>query len=197
MADNPPSVVVIAGPNGAGKSTAAPRMLHQHAGIDDFVNADAIAAGLSAFRPEGVAMEAGRIILARLRELAKARRSFAFETTLGSRTFAPWIAGLIADGYHFHLVFLWLPSADMAVERVARRVQLGGHAVPPDDIRRRYERGLNNLFELYMPIAHQWHIFNSSVGGDPSLIAAGGGNCPDRIADPQVWGTLSLRTIKP
>jgi predicted ABC-type ATPase len=197
MPDTPPSVIVIAGPNGAGKSTAAPRLLHQHAGIEDFVNADAIATGLSAFRPEGVALEAGRIMLSRLRDLAAARRSFAFETTLGSRTFAPWLTRLIAEGYRFHLVFLWLPSADMAVERVARRIQLGGHAVPPDDIRRRYERGLNNLFELYMPIAHLWHIFNTSVDGDPTPIATGSGNRPDRVADPQIWDKLSLRTNKP
>ena len=197
MPEPPPPIRAIIGPNGAGKSTAALRILHQHAGIDDFVNADAIAAGLSAFRPEGVALEAGRIMLSRLRDLAAARRSFAFETTLGSRTFAPWLSGLIADGYRFHLVFLWLPSAEMAVQRVARRVQLGGHSVPPDDIRRRYERGLNNLFELYMPLAHRWTILNTAPDGDPTLIAAGSGNRPDRIADAQTWGTLSLRTRKP
>jgi predicted ABC-type ATPase len=119
-------VIVLAGPNGAGKSTAAPYLLRGALGVTEFVNADVIAQGLSAFAPEAVAVAAGRIMLARLRELASKRVSFAFETTLASRSFAPWLASVVAGGYSFHLLYLWLPSADLAVSRVADRVRFGG-----------------------------------------------------------------------
>ena len=101
-----PSVVVLAGPNGAGKSTAAPALLQGALGVTEFVNADAIARGLSAFDAERAALPAGRVMLRRLRDLARQRVSFAFETTLASRSFAPWLAELKRDGYSIHIVFL-------------------------------------------------------------------------------------------
>jgi predicted ABC-type ATPase len=113
-----PSVIIISGPNGAGKSTAAPSLLQGPLAVSEFVNADVIARGLSAFEPERVAMAAGRIMLARLEELANERASFAFETTLASKSFAHWITGLKSTGYLFHLIDLWLPSAEMAISRV-------------------------------------------------------------------------------
>lgn len=116
-----PSVVVLAGPNGAGKSTAAPKLLRGALSVDEFVNADVIAKGLSAFDPNKVAFEAGKIMLTRLRALAAQRLSFAFETTLASRSFAPWLNTLLSDGYDFHILYLWLPNADTAVARVIER----------------------------------------------------------------------------
>ena len=65
-------------------------------------------------------------------------------------------------GYLFHLSFFWLPSADMAIERVARRVAAGGHAIPEDVIRRRYERGLDNLFNAYLLAADTWVLMNNT-----------------------------------
>ena len=118
-------VVVLAGPNGSGKSTAAPRLLRGVLRVEEFVNADIIARGLSAFAPEKVAMAAGRLMLSRLRQLASQGVSFAFETTLASRTFAPWLEELIAQGYRVHLVFLWLPDPEAAIARVAERVSNG------------------------------------------------------------------------
>ncbi len=156
MAESAPNVVVLAGPNGAGKSTSAPSILKDALGVDEFVNADVIAQGLSGFEPERVGLAAGRIMLARLRELARQRSSFAFETTLASRSFAPWIADLTRTGYQFHLVFLWLPHPDIAVARVAARVRDGGHDVPEETVRRRYEAGLTNFFRLYQPMATTW-----------------------------------------
>ena len=153
-----PSVIVISGPNGAGKSTAAPDLLKGTLAVSDFVNADVIARGLSAFEPERVAMAAGRIMLRRLDELAEERASFAFETTLASKSFAPWIAELKATGYQFHLIYLWLPSADMAVGRVQSRVRQQGHHVPDDVVQRRYVQGLDNFFELFKPIAATWKV---------------------------------------
>lgn len=157
-----PAVIFIAGPNGAGKSTAGPRLLRDEFGVLDFVNADVIAAGLSSFNPEGVAFQAGRILLERVRELAHGRKDFAVETTLAGRSYAAWIAGLKAEGYGFHLLFLSLPSADLAVERVANRVRMGGHNIPEDTIRRRYRAGLRNFFQLYRPLADRWRLYDSS-----------------------------------
>ena len=121
--------------------------------MTEFVNADAIAAGLSAFRPESVAIAAGRIMLRRMRALAAARENFAFETTLASRSFAAWLPKLQGGGYRLHLLFLWLRSPELAVSRVAGRERLGGHDVAEAVVRRRYRAGLQNLFRLYLPAA--------------------------------------------
>src|SRR5207247_5722706 len=120
--------LVIGGPNAAGKTTTAPRLLQQALEVSEFVNADAIALGLSAFRPDTAALAAGRAMLARLQVLAESRADFAFETTLASRSFAPWLRRLRTSGYHVHLAFLALPDADLAVARVAGRVRSGGHS---------------------------------------------------------------------
>jgi predicted ABC-type ATPase len=136
-----PSVVVLGGPNGSGKSTAAPRLLQGSLKVDEFVNADTLALGLSAFRPEDVAIEAGRITLARLDALASQHRSFAFESTLASQSLARRLERLKKAGYTVHIVYLWLPDVDLAVARVAERVRSGGHDVPVDAIRRRFKRG--------------------------------------------------------
>ena len=121
-----PSVVVLAEPNGAGKSTVASFLLPP-LGVTEFVNADVIAAEQAPDHPQSAALSAGREMLTRLRRLAVRRVSFAFETTLASRHFAPWLADLIEDGYTLHIVFVWLPRADVAVSRVRRRVLAGGH----------------------------------------------------------------------
>jgi predicted ABC-type ATPase len=111
MGQDAPAVVVIGGPNGAGETTISRDYVAETLGIAEFVNADIIAQGLSGFDPERAALQAGRLMLKRLRELAAARASFAFETTMASRTFAPWIAELIASGYEFESAFVWLRSA--------------------------------------------------------------------------------------
>lgn len=187
MADSSPNLVVLAGPNGAGKSTAASSILRDALGVDEFVNADVIARGLSGFEPERAGLAAGRIMLSRLRELARRRVSFAFETTLASRSFAPWIAGLIRGGYQFHLVFLWLPHPDLAVARVAARVRDGGHDVPEETIRRRHEAGLRNFFELYQPMACTWKLCDNSEASQVRLIAAGENRVVTLVADSLTW----------
>jgi predicted ABC-type ATPase len=125
-----PKVVVIAGPNGAGKSTTASVVLRYGFHVGEFVNADTIAAGLSAFSPESVSVAAGRLMLNRIRELARDGRDFAFETTLASRSFAPWINDLQEAGYTFRLIYFYLPTVELALARVAERVQRRGHDVP-------------------------------------------------------------------
>ena len=187
MAETAPSVVVLAGPNGAGKSTSASAILKDALGVDEFVNADVIARGLSGFEPERAAMAAGRIMLARLRDLAGHRRSFAFETTLASRSFAPWLTNLIGTGYQFHLVFLWLPSPDMAVARVAARVREGGHDVPEATIRRRYQAGLRNFFGLYQPMATTWELWDNSREQGLIPIASGQSRATLHVSDQETW----------
>ena len=163
MSDVRLSVVILAGPIAAGKSTVAPALLYGALAVNEFVNADVIARGLSAFDPESAAIAAGRVMLARLRELADQRVSFAFETTLASRSFAPWLRDLRASGYEIHFLFLWLPSADFALDRVAGRVRAGGHDVPAETVRRRYRAGLRNFFSLYEPLASTtWAVYDSS-----------------------------------
>src|SRR5215468_9808336 len=132
-----PNVVILGGPNGAGKSTVARAMIADELGLTEFVNADSIAQGLSGFAPDRVAFSAGRIMLERLHELARERASFAFETTLASRSFAPFVRSLQADGYRFHLVYVWLRNPALCIQHVRARVRRGGHSVPAETIRRR------------------------------------------------------------
>jgi len=188
-----PKVVVIAGPNGAGKSTTAPKLLREALAVDEFVNADTIAAGLSAFAPERVAFTAGRAMLARLQELASAHDDFAFETTLSSRSFAPWLRGLQEGGYSVHLIYLWLPSADLAVERIAERVRRGGHDVPEPVVRRRYEKSLVNFFNLYRPIAESWLMLDNSRQLGPRPIAWRNSGGPLQIVKGGPWAALRKR----
>lgn len=166
-----PHVIIISGANGSGKSTAAPALLKDKVHIKDFVNADVIAQGLSAFQPENAAIPAGRIMLERIKTLATDKVDFAFETTLASRTFAGWIEVLKKKGYQFHLIFLWLQNADLAVSRVSDRIKMGGHSVPEETIRRRYVAGLKNFFNLYLPIADYWQFYDNSYTELFSLIA--------------------------
>lgn len=189
-----PHLVVVAGPNGAGKTTAAPKLLRDTLNIVEFVNADQIAIGLSGFRPEATAFQAGRLMLARIHELASRNESFAFESTLASRSFAPFIRGLRQQGYDFLLVYLWLASAKQARERVAERVRRGGHSVPSAVVTRRYSRSLTNFFQLYRDLADEWRLYdNAGDYDDAQLVAAGSGQTASRIVDSRLWHRLSRR----
>ena len=186
-------VVVLAGPNGAGKSTVAPELLRGALAVKEFVNADTIAQGLSGFDPDGSALEAGKVMLKRLKYLAGRRENFAFETTLASRSFAPWLRGLRQTDYAVHLVFLWLPSPDFAVKRVAERVVMGGHNVPEETVCRRYNAGLKNLFQLYMPIVSSWQVFDNSQAAGPRLIAYGQERSVPQVVDGPAWTLIAGR----
>ncbi len=166
-------VIAVAVPNGSGKSTLAPFLLRDTFGLLEYVNADTIALGLSAFRPERAAFTAGRVMLQRMHALARRRESFAFESTLASRSYAQWLSELRRQDYDFHFLFLWLGSADLAVARVKERVRLGGHDVPKDVIRRRYDNGVRNFFELYQKLATSWVIYDNPISGKPVLVAKG------------------------
>ena len=182
-----PHVVIIAGPNGAGKTTLAALLLRDTFGVMEYVNADAIALGLSAFQPERVAMEAGRIMLRHLRTLAAQRHTFAFESTLATRSYAPWIRQLCQQDYAFHVLFLWLRSPELAVQRVRERVRLGGHDVPEVVVRRRYQHGIRNFFDLYLPLATSWSVYDNSVAQAALLLATGQGSALPVIYQPALW----------
>lgn len=185
-----PRIVILAGPNGAGKSTSAAKLLLGPLQVTEFVNADTIAQGLSAFSQQHVAIEAGRIMLRRLHDLAAARESFAFETTLATRSYARWLHTLQTQGYHVHLIFLRLSHPDVAVARVADRVRAGGHHILEEVIRRRYAAGLVNLRSLYLPLADAWELIDNTRINDTRLIAAGVAGKPVDVRMAAVWRSI-------
>lgn len=160
-----PTVVIVCGPNGAGKSTLAPALLASILQVPVYLNADSIAMGLGEIGGSNTAVGllAGRLMLKRIRELMAARKSFAFETTLASRSFASWLSvARQQQGYRVELLFLALASEEQAIRRVLGRVAEGGHAVPEDIIRRRFIRGLKNFFQLYQPLVDRWQMIDAS-----------------------------------
>ena len=190
MAARTPLVIVLAGPNGAGKSTSAAHLLRGALLVEEFVNADTIAQGLSAYRAEAAAVAAGRVMLERLRFLARERRDFAFETTLAGRGHARWLRVLRSSGYRAHLIFLSLPDPDLAVARVAERVRQGGHHVPDDVVRRRFAGGLENLFVCYPDVVDSWQVYDNADLTGPRLIASRAAGKTAVIADPNAWDNL-------
>ncbi|HRP59879.1 MAG: zeta toxin family protein [Flavobacteriales bacterium] len=158
------NLYIIAGCNGAGKTTASFTILPEIIDCKEFVNADEIAKGLSPFQPEKVAFEAGRIMLNRIKELLIENKSFAFETTLSTRSYKHKIIEAKEKGYTVTLLFFWLQNVELAKERVKTRVTEGGHNIEPDIIERRYLKGIHNLFEIYLPIVDGALLFDNSNG---------------------------------
>ena len=159
-----PKLYIIAGCNGAGKTTASFTILPEVLDCKEFINADEIAKGLSPFQPESVAMQAGRIMLARMDELLQKGETFAFETTLATKSYKQKIEWAQANGYEVTLLFFWLDSPNMAKKRVAQRVAEGGHSIPLETIERRYYNGIANLFAIYIDMVDICYIFDNSEG---------------------------------
>lgn len=181
-----PRVIMIAGPNGAGKTSAAMTLLPDFLHIREFVNADEIARGLSPLNASSVAIEAGRLMLKRLQTLIEQRKHFAFETTGAGHGHIRTLERCRDTSYEISLAFLYLLSADLAVDRVKLRVSQGGHDVPQADIIRRYHKGIKMFFTHHVPLADKVEIYNNSYG-DTQLVAD---NCIDKswkIYQPEVW----------
>jgi predicted ABC-type ATPase len=187
------NIYIIAGCNGAGKTTASFTILPEILDCNEFVNADEIAKGLSPFRPEKVAFEAGRIMLERIETLLKSNENFAFETTLATKIYKSKLENAILNGYNIKLLFFWLPSVEMAINRVAIRVSEGGHNIPTDVIERRYSRGIENLFKIYLPLCDEWAVFDNS-DELPDLIARGYSS-EQFIMKKDVWNLLKSNCI--
>lgn len=173
-----PQVVILAGPNGAGKSTLAARFIPS--GVV-FLNADDIARERAAPPGPRADLAAGRILLHRLNTLEDAGQSFALETNLASRTLASRIPRWQAWGYHVGLLFLWLPNSDVAVQRVAQRVQSGGHDIPEATIRRRYRKGLRLFLHTYQPLVDSWRVYDNTSPAGAILVAQ------ERVRERAVW----------
>ncbi|MCQ2114435.1 MAG: zeta toxin family protein [Bacteroidaceae bacterium] len=172
------TLYIIAGCNGAGKTTASMNILPEILDCKEFVNADEIARGLSLFDPDSVAIEAGRLMLQRIDMLLEGTKSFAIETTLATRSYKELVMKAHKKGFKVLLLFFWLPSVEYAVRRVAQRVAEGGHNISTDIIKRRYHKGIENLFNIYMPIVDSWALIANNTN-PPVVIASNtdGGVC--------------------
>nr|WP_288836699.1 zeta toxin family protein [uncultured Flavobacterium sp.] len=180
------NLYIIAGCNGAGKTTASFTVLPEILNCYEFVNADEIAKGLSPFRPENVAFEAGRIMLHRIDELFREGVDFAFETTLATKSYKGKVLYAQQLGYKVTLLFFWLPSVDLAIDRVKKRVESGGHNIPAEVIRRRYRNGIVNFFNIYLPICDEAILVdNSSTKYD--LIAISSRGLGIEISNQEKW----------
>lgn len=164
------NVYIIAGPNGAGKTTFAKEFLPGYAHCHNFVNADLIAGGLSPFSPGIVAIKAGKLLLEQIRKLSEKEADFAFETTLAGKGHAAFLKKLREKGYTVHLIFLWIPSKELALARIKERVARGGHSVADEDVKRRFDRSIRNFLTLYKPLLDTWSLFDNSTAS-PRLIA--------------------------
>ncbi len=158
-----PKLYVIAGPNGSGKTTFAGKFLPEYAGCFEFVNADLIAKGLSPFSPSRFAIKAGKLLLEQIADFSKKKIDFAFETTLAGKGYLNIFKQMKHNGYELHLFFLWLPDVKLALARVADRVRKGGHNIPEEDVRRRFNRGMWNFFHIYRDLFDTWTIFDNST----------------------------------
>ncbi|MBS1663770.1 MAG: zeta toxin family protein [Bacteroidetes bacterium] len=185
-----PNLYIIAGCNGAGKTTASFTILPEMLNCKEFVNADSIAAGLSPFNPESVAIEAGRLMLLRIRELMKAELDFAFETTLATRSYVSLVHDAQGMGYKVTLLYIWLDSPDTAKRRVADRVFKGGHSIPDDVVERRYYRGIFNLVNLYIPICDRWMLIDNETI-TPRPVAEGGLKMENVVVNEYIWNVIN------
>lgn len=183
---------IICGCNGAGKTTASYTVLPEILECKEYINADNIAAGISPFNPDSVAVSAGRIMLKRIQELMNEGLDFAFETTLATRSYVSLIENAKKRSYQVTLLFFWLDSPELACKRVLKRVSLGGHAIPKDVIFRRYYRGIYNLLNLYKPICDTWIIFDN-MDLVPEIIAKKD-EFGEMVINDEIWLTIKKQS---
>lgn len=181
---------IISGPNGAGKTTASMTVLPRILQCREFVNADEIARGLSPFNPGSVAIEAGRLMSHRIDELLAQGESFAIETTLAARSYNRLVERAHRQHYDVTLLYFWLHSPQLAAERVAERVNKGGHDIPHDTIERRYYSGICNFFQVYAPIVDYWTLVDNSEV-PRTIVAKGGKGMETIILDKEKYEIIS------
>ena len=184
------NLYIISGCNGAGKTTASYSVLPKMLDCLEFVNADEIAKGLSPFNPESVAIEAGRLMLQRIKDLLAKDETFAIETTLATKSYINLVRRAQAKGYQVIVLFFWLRTPELALQRVAERVANGGHNIPDDIVRRRYVVGISNLFRMFIPEVDFWNIYDNSQ--NPRIQIALGG----RRADTTVFNHALYQEIQ-
>ena len=167
-----PRMYIISGCNGSGKTTASYTLLPELLDCSEFVNSDEFAKSLAPFHPETAYITASRYMLKKLRYLFTRREDFCIETTLATRSLLKMVRMAQDQGYFVTVVYLWLRDPEIAIKRVAARVEAGGHDVAPDIIRRRYYTGLEYFFDLYAPVCDKWMLVDNSEA-DFRIIAEG------------------------
>ncbi len=180
---------IISGCNGAGKTTASYTVLPEILNCKEFVNADEIARGLSPFNPESVAIKSGRLMLQRIKELLSADKTFSIETTLSTRSYINLVRKAHARGYEVRLLFFWLKTPELAIQRVAERVHNGGHNIPEDVIKRRYVLGIKNLFNIFIHEVDYWAIYDNS-DTPRKIVAYGEKDDKSEIKEKTIYNTI-------
>ncbi len=183
------NLYIISGCNGAGKTTASYTVLPEILHCKEFVNADEIARGLSPFNPENVAIEAGRLMLQRIEALLERGETFSIETTMATKSYINLVRRAQSKGYSVKVLFFWLNSPELAIQRVAERVAKGGHNIPEPVIRRRYTAGISNLFHLFMKEVDYWDIYDNSEY-PRKQIACGGRNAETVICEESLFNQI-------
>ena len=168
--DERPCIYVVAGTNGAGRSSVVGAAIIECGA--EYFNPDEIARGVrvanASLSQADANIEAWNQGTARLREAIRSRLTYAFETTLGGRTIA-WLLGqALAAGIDVRMWYVGLATADLHISRVKARVAKGGHDIPSDEIRERYDRSRENLVRL-LPNLTELRAFDNSAEGDPHL----------------------------
>lgn len=189
-----PEIFVFGGCNGSGKSTLAISFLSSLSNVE-FVNADLIAAQLNPQDVDSVAIPASRLMLERLNYLSGQRIDFAFETTLAARSFARFLKKCQRQGYRINLIYVWLSTPELAINRVAKRVEKGGHNIPQDIIIRRYKRGLENLLDLYLPIADRFRAYDNSKNNKLLIAYRSDKTNPVNIVQQDVWNQIIYQKL--
>ena len=181
-----PNLYIISGANGSGKTTTAKQILPYFLNVYEYLNADEIAAGLSPFRPESVAIQAGKLMLKRLNYFVEHQTDFAFETTLSGLNYLRFLKKCQTQNYQINLIYFWLHSPDLAIARVRQRVASGGHNIPEETIIRRYYRGQKNLIQSYLALCQTWIIYDNSTF--PSqLVATYNPEQQITLYQPEIW----------
>lgn len=184
-----PRLYIISGCNGAGKTTASYSLLPEMLDCREFVNSDEFAKGLSPFDPSKAAIQASKYMIMKFRYLLKRQMDFAVETTLATRTLLKTVRMAQDAGYTVTLLYFWLNSPELAVERVKARVEAGGHDIPEETIRRRYNVGIYYFFNSYAPICERWILADNSQAPF-RVIAEGSKKDIINIRDEETYRTI-------
>lgn len=187
---------IIAGCNGAGKTTASYTVLPEMLECSQFINSDEFAKSFNPFKPEAAAIRASRFMLMKFHYLFEKKLNFGIETTLATKTLLKMARKAQKEGYEVTIMYIWLRTPDMAVERVKARVATGGHFIEEDTIRRRYYTGLRYFFTEYLPFCDHWILMDNST---PPLriVARGNKNEEPEILDETTYSTIRELSGKP
>ena len=185
-----PRMYIISGCNGSGKTTASYSMLPEIFDCSQYVNSDEFAKSIAPFNPEGAYVAASRLMLLKTQFLFKRQADFCIETTLATRSLLKMVREAQEQGYFVTVLYFWLRSADLAIERVRARVAAGGHNVPEETIRRRYKSGQKYFFEDYAPLCDRWILADNSVPPFREIAQGTKGGTANIVKDPELFESI-------